>query len=53
MLLPQVTLKSMFGTRTGTTERTGVDKLLPEVFLLNVVHHMASAPFSATTKCAF
>ena len=49
MLIPHVTLKGMLGARTGTTHSAGVDKLLPEVFLLNVVHQMAPTPVSATT----
>ena len=41
MPFPHVAFEGMFGAGTGTTEIAGVDKLLPEVSLLNVIHHMA------------
>ena len=53
MPFPHVTLEGMFGAGTGATDSARVDKLLPEVFLLNVVHQVAPAPVSAATYSAF
>ena len=53
MPFAHVAFEGMFGARLGTTDTTGVEELLPEMFLLNVVHQMTSTPFSAATKSAF